>query len=67
MGVAVDGLAGARTIDALRGFLKAGGPQGEATMLKALNRLQGARYIELVEHRPKSEDFANGWFSRVAI
>jgi lysozyme family protein len=60
--VPVDGLAGARTIDALRAFLKVRGPKGEVAMLKALNSLQGARYIELVEKRPTSEAFVYGWF-----
>ena len=60
-------MAGARTIDALRSFLKARGPKGEGTMLKALNCLQGSRYIDIVEHRPKSEDFAYGWFARVEV
>jgi hypothetical protein len=31
-------------------------------MLRALNSLQGARYIDIGESRPANEDFMFGWF-----
>lgn len=64
----VDGVAGAATRAALAGFLKARGRAGEAVLLKALNALQGARYIELVEARPANSAFLFGWFNhRVSL
>jgi hypothetical protein len=37
-------------------------------MLKTLNCLQGARYIELAEHRQKNEEFVFGWIrARVGL
>lgn len=59
----VDGLVGRMTITALRAFLEKRGLNGETVLLRALNSLQGARYIELVENRPKDERFIYGWFS----
>jgi len=64
----VDGKPGARTVAALRSFLLLRGKDGEAVMLKALNCLQGARYIELAEGREKDEAFVYGWIAnRVEI
>ena len=41
---------------------------GETVLLKALNCLQGARYIELAEVRPQNESFVYGSLrERVAI
>lgn len=66
--VTVDGLPGIRTIEALSAFLKFRGRDGEVVLLRALNSLQGARYIRLVEAREKDEAFCFGWFrERVTI
>lgn len=65
--IVADGQIGPRTITALRSFLSARGRDGEKVMLKALNSLQGARYIELAESRVANETFAYGWFERVEI
>lgn len=35
------------------------------TVLKALNCLQGARYISICEHNPSQEVFFHGWMERV--
>lgn len=60
--VTVDGAIGPRTVAAMRGFFKArGAAKAESVLLKALNCLQGARYIELTEARPANEDFTFGW------
>lgn len=66
--VEVDGAPGAKTVEALRAYLAKRGTAGEMVMLKALNCLQGAGYIELAERRSKDEAFLFGWLSnRVAI
>jgi lysozyme family protein len=62
-----DGDIGPGTLAALKAFLKARGADGESIMLKALNSLQGARYIALARGRQANEDFLNGWLkNRVA-
>lgn len=66
--VTVDGRVGPATMTALRRYLQARGKPGEVVMLRALNALQGARYIELAEARPANERFVYGWMSnRVVI
>lgn len=60
--VLVDGRIGAVTIDAFRKFLRFRGADGERVMLRALNALQGVRYIEIAENNPSQESFAYGWF-----
>ncbi|HHO6711848.1 TPA: glycoside hydrolase family 108 protein [Klebsiella variicola] len=65
--IVADGQIGPRTIVALRSYLSARGDTGIAVMLKALNSLQGARYIELSEQRAANEAFTFGWFNRVAL
>lgn len=64
----VDGIVGPGTMHALRAYLVRRGPEGEVVLVRALNALQGAGYIELVERRPKDERFLFGWFfNRVEI
>lgn len=66
--VKVDGDCGPRTIAAFKAFLAKRGKDGEVVMLRALNCLQGARYIEISEARAKNEDFTFGWFlNRVEV
>jgi len=67
-GLKADGYLGNKTLAALRTFLARRGLEGETVLLKALNCLQGARYIELAEVRPQNESFVYGWLrERVAI
>lgn len=62
--ITVDGVLGMQTLSALQAYLNHRvGPQGEQVMLKALNVLQGARYIELAEGRPANEEFVYGWIN----
>lgn len=61
--VAVDRRVGAQTLAALAGFLKARGRAGEAVLLKALDALQGERYVRLAEARPANEAFLYGWLA----
>ncbi|MCC7310791.1 MAG: hypothetical protein IT510_06050 [Sulfuritalea sp.] len=59
---------GPATIKALTAYMKRRGVDGEDVLLKALNCLQGARYIELSRARQKDETFVYGWLAnRVAL
>lgn len=60
----VDGLVGKVTVFALDRFLKMRGKEGESVILRALNSLQGARYIEIAEAKPTQETFEFGWLSK---
>lgn len=59
----VDGLVGNGTLAALRDYLRKRPLSGEAVLLKALNCLQGTRYIELAESRERNESFVFGWLA----
>lgn len=63
------GVVRQQTEDAFRAYLgKRGRQGGELVMLRALNSLQGARYIGITEARMDNEDFVFGWFAnRVVI
>lgn len=66
--IAVDRSIGPATLTALRRLLAVRGDPGEGVLLKALNALQGARYIELAEGRGANESFLFGWLdARVEI
>jgi lysozyme family protein len=58
----VDGDCGPRTATAFKSFMAKRGRDGEVVMLRALNCLQGARYLEISEKREANEDFTFGWF-----
>jgi lysozyme family protein len=60
----VTGVVDKSTIDTLAIFLKQRGAKGEEVLLKMLNCLQGARYIEIAEQRQKDEAFVFGWFNQ---
>ena len=56
-----DGRIGPRTLAALDGFLEARGkPSGETVLMRALEALQGERYLRLAERRPANEAFLYG-------
>jgi len=57
--VTVDGRIGAVTVAALKSYLFV---RDEAVVLKVLNALKGAFYIDLAERREKDEKFIYGWF-----
>ncbi|MFN3945935.1 MAG: glycoside hydrolase family 108 protein [Allosphingosinicella sp.] len=61
--LAVDRRIGPRTEAALAAYLKVRGRSGEAVLLKALNALQGERYMRLAEQRPANEAFLYGWLA----
>jgi lysozyme family protein len=56
--VVPDGQVGPATLAALEGYLE---ERDRDALLKALNCLQGAFYIELCERREKDEKFLYGW------
>jgi len=60
----VDGDLGSKTLAALHAYLK---KDPAELLLKVLNVLQGAHYIQLMTQSPVQEAFARGWFKRVEI
>jgi len=60
--IVVDNAIGKATASALKQFLFYRGKEGEETLAKMLNSLQGAFYVELAERREKDEKFIYGWF-----
>lgn len=61
--LAVDRRLGVRTLAALTGFLATRGRSGEAVLVKAIDALQGERYVTLAERRPANEAFLYGWLA----
>jgi lysozyme family protein len=61
--LARDDVIGARTLSALDAFLALRGAAGETVLLKAVEALQGARYLDLAEARPANEAFVYGWLA----
>ena len=59
-----DGRVGAQTLAALDAFLALRGQaSGETVLLRALEALQGERYLRLAERRPANEAFLYGWLA----
>ena len=66
--LSVDGKIGNVTISALQIVLKHRGKDGETVILRALNCLQGARYLDITENRGANAAFFFGWMlNRVKI
>jgi len=59
-----DGVIGSRTLRALQSYLE---HRDEQTLVKMLNVLQGAFYVELAERREKDESFIYGWFNKRVV
>lgn len=57
----VDGAIGPVTLAALTAMLQRRGKQGEVVLVRALNGLQCAFYIDLAERRQKDEAYVYGW------
>lgn len=51
------------TVAALGVFLAKRKPRGESVLVKALEALQGERYLDLAERRPANEAFLYGWLA----
>lgn len=58
-----DGEVGPGTLAALDAYLAARGSEGEVVLMRALNCLQGTRYIEIARARPSQEAFVYGWLA----
>lgn len=59
-----DGRIGPVTLAALDAFLKVRGHAGgETVLLRAIEALQGERYLRLAERRPANEAFLYGWLA----
>ena len=57
----VDGRLGNISLGALQSFIKWRGPEGVAVLLRALNSIQGARYLEITESNRSQRKFLYGW------
>jgi lysozyme family protein len=62
--IAVDGGIGARTLGALTAFMAQRGETGETVLIRAVDALRGARYVDLAETRPADETFLYGWLAK---
>ena len=59
-----DGRIGPRTLAALDTYLQTRSPKGgETVLMRALEALQGERYLRLAERRPANEAFLYGWLA----
>ena len=59
-----DGRVGPQTLAALDAFIGLRGKNnGEAVLLRALEALEGERYLRLAERRPANEAFLYGWLA----
>lgn len=59
-----DGRIGPLTLHALDTFIAARGKDGgETVLMRALEALQGERYLRLAERRPANEAFLYGWLA----
>jgi len=64
----VDGRLGEISLAALTAYIKWRGKEGIDVMLRALNSIQGARYLEIVEGNKSQRRFAYGWIrNRVVL
>jgi lysozyme family protein len=61
--IALDGRIGPQTLTALDRFLTVRKTTGETVLLKAIEALQGERYLSLAERRPANEAFLYGWLA----
>jgi lysozyme family protein len=65
--VDVDGSLGPGTLGALRSYVRVRGNEGKTVLLRALNGMQCARYIQIASTDPTQERFVYGWIKhRVA-
>lgn len=61
--VAVSGLVDNPLVAALEAYVARRAPGGEAVLIKAVEALQGERYVRLAETRPANEAFVYGWLA----
>ena len=51
------------TVAALTAYFARRAPHGERVLMKALEALQGERYLDLAQRRPANEAFLYGWLA----
>ena len=61
--ITADGNVGPMTLSALKAYMGKRGPAGGEVLRKAIDALQGARYIEIAEANKTQEAFVYGWMS----
>lgn len=61
--VAAAGAIDGRVAAALRSFLRVRGAGAQTVLVKALDAIQGERYLALAERRPADEAFLYGWLA----
>lgn len=61
--IIADRVIGSKTLAALGAFMRLRGKAGERVLLKAMEAMQGERYIALAESRPANEAFLYGWLA----
>lgn len=61
--ISIDRKIGPETLPAVQAFLHCRGPSAEPVLTKAIDALQGAHYVHLVESRPAQEAFLYGWLA----
>jgi lysozyme family protein len=61
--IAASGSVDDGLVTALKGFWNKRGSSGEIVLLKAIEALQGERYVRLAESRPANEAFLYGWLA----
>lgn len=61
--LSIDRQVGPATLAALDAFLKKRGKGGETVLLKAIEALQGAHYLNIAEARSSQEAFVYGWLA----
>ena len=64
--IEIDGDFGAKTLAALNEFLSLENDQPDY-LLKALNVMQAAFYLDIMRRKPTQEKFARGWLNRVDL
>jgi lysozyme family protein len=61
--IATAGVIDDAVVAATRAFIAKRGAAGETVLLKAIEALQGERYVRLAETRPANEAFLYGWLA----
>jgi lysozyme family protein len=64
--IEVDGVAGERTLSTTNRFLDLNREQPDR-LLKVLNLLQGAKYLDLARKNPVQRKFLHGWLNRIRL
>ena len=59
----LDGKVGAGTLASLAAYLAKRGAGGEGVLVKAVQALRGARYVQIAEAHPADEAFLYGWLA----